>query len=210
MSGGEDVGGWTGAGGRTGPSGGTSIGGETRGEMADSPLHGILAEFASPEALTAAARNARAEGYAALDAFTPFPVSALKEVLGHHDRRVQGTMLIGAIAGAMLGLGLQTYATVLHYPLNIGGRPDFSWPAYVIIIFELAVLCSGLSGLAAILAFNGLPKPHHPVFAVPGFERATRDRFFLLIEARDARFVPQSARAFLCRQGALEVIDVPV
>jgi hypothetical protein len=172
------------------------------------PLYGILAEFDSPAALAAAARSARAEGYAALDAFSPFPVAALKDVLGHRDRKVQGTMLIGAICGALAGLALQTYATVLHYPLNIGGRPDFSWPAYVIIVFELAVLCSGLSGLIAILAFNGLPRPHHPLFAVPGFERATRDRFFLLIEARDPRFSARSARAFLAGQAALEVVDV--
>jgi hypothetical protein len=172
------------------------------------PLHGILAEFPTPEDLTAAARSARARGYAALDAFTPFPVAELKAVLGHRDRKVQGTMLGGAIGGALAGLGLQTYATVLHYPLNIGGRPDFSWPAYIIIIFELAVLCSGLSGLIAILAWNGLPEPHHPLFAVPGFERATRDRFFLLIEAKDPRFSAREARIFLSGQGALEVSDV--
>jgi hypothetical protein len=171
-------------------------------------LYGILAEFPSAEALASAARRARSEGYSALDAFTPFPVPALKAILGHHDRKVQGTMLIGGISGALIGLLLQTYATVWHYPLNIGGRPDFSWPAYIIIIFELAVLTSGLSGLAAILAFNGLPRPHHPVFAAPGFERATRDRFFLLIEARDPRFAAGSARAFLSALGPSEVIDV--
>jgi hypothetical protein len=137
-------------------------------------------------------------------------VAELKEALGHRDRKVQGTMLIGGIVGALIGLGLQTYATVFHYPLNIGGRPDFSWPAYIIIIFELTVLTSGLSGLVAILAFNGLPRPHHPLFAVPGFERATRDRFFLLIEARDPRFRAGTARDFLRGLGPEEVIDVAV
>jgi hypothetical protein len=167
-----------------------------------------LAEFPSADALAAAVRRARAEGYSALDAFTPFPVPAIKEILGFRDRKVQGTMLIGGLSGALIGLLLQTYATVWHYPLNIGGRPNFSWPAYIIIIFELTVLTSGLCGLAAILAFNGLPKPHHPLFAVPGFERATRDRFFLLIEARDPRFGAGSARAFLAALGPAEVIDV--
>lgn len=171
-------------------------------------LYGVLAAFDSPEAIAAAARRARAEGYSSLDAFTPFPVAELKEALGHRDRKVQGTMLIGGIAGALIGLALQAYATVFHYPLNVGGRPDFSWPAYIIIIFELTVLTSGLSGLVAILAFNGLPRPHHPLFAVPGFERATRDRFFLLIEARDPRFGAGAVRAFLRGLSPAEVIDV--
>lgn len=172
----------------------------------DAGLYGVLAEFASPEALAGAARRARAEGYSILEAFSPFPVPAVKEALGHRDRKVQATMLIGGIAGALAGLLLETYATVWHYPLNIGGRPDFSWPAYIIIVFELTVLVSGISGLVAILAFNGLPRPHHPLFAVPAFERASRDGFFLLIEARDPRFA--EARPFLARLGPLEVIDV--
>jgi hypothetical protein len=172
-------------------------------------LHGILAEFASPEALVTAVRRARAEGYTALEAYTPFLVPDLKEVLGYRDRKVQGTMLWGGIGGALTGLLLETYATVWHYPLNVGGRPDFSWPAYVIIIFELTVLCSGISGLIAILAFNGLPKPHHPLFAVDGFERATRDRFFLLIESGDPRFGAGTVRGFLNQLSPLEVIDVP-
>ena len=172
----------------------------------DAGMYGVLAEFATPEALAEAARRARAEGYSLLEAFSPFPVPGVKEALGHRDRKVQATMLIGGIAGALGGLLLETYATVWHYPLNIGGRPDFSWPAYVIIIFELTVLVSGISGLIAILAFNGLPRPHHPLFAVPAFERASRDGFFLLIEAGDPRFA--EARPFLARLGPLEVIDV--
>ena len=171
-------------------------------------LYGVMAVFESPEAIASAARRARADGYSRLDAFTPFPVAELKEALGHRDRKVQGTMLLGGICGALVGLALQAYASVFHYPLNIGGRPDFSWPAYIIIIFELAVLTSGISGLIAILAFNGLPQPHHPLFAVPGFERATRDRFFLLIESRDPRFGAGTARAFLWELQPAEVIDV--
>ena len=170
-------------------------------------LHGILAEFEGPEALLAAVRRARAEGFAAVDALTPFPVKGLGEALGHRDRKVQGTMLIAGLAGAALGFGMQTWATVFQNRFDIGGRPYFSWPAYIIITFEIAVLCSGVAGLIAILACNGLPRPHHPLFAVPGFERATRDRFFLLIAATDPRFA--AARDFLRALGPVEVVDVP-
>jgi hypothetical protein len=178
------------------------------GQAAKGGLYGVMAAFASPEDLEHAARRARDAGYLDLDAFTPFPVEGVKEALGFRDRKVQATMLVAGIAGALLAFAMETSATVYQYPHNIGGRPDFSWPAYIIIIFELTVLCSGISGLVAVLFFNGLPRPHHPVFAVPGFERATRDRFFLLIGAADPRFRPDSARAFLAGLRPLEVIDV--
>lgn len=171
-------------------------------------LFGIMAEFKEPHELLAAAKKAREEGFTVLEAYSPFPVHGLKEALGYHDRRVQATMLIGGIIGALTGFGMETYATTWHYPLNIGGRPYFSWPAYIVITFELMVLFSGISGLLAIIVFNGLPRPHHPVFGVDGFERATRDRFFLFIGASDPRFTPEGTRGFLRGLDSLEVVDV--
>jgi hypothetical protein len=171
-------------------------------------LHGIMAEFEAPERLLEAARKTRDAGYRSLDAFTPYPVHGLKEILGFKDRLIQGTMLAGGILGAVAGFGMQTWATVFHYPHNIGGRPYFSWPAYIIITFEITVLFAGLSGLLGLLIHNRLPALHHPVFNVPAFARATRDRFFLIIHASDPAFRPEKVRDFLGTLRPVGVSDV--
>lgn len=171
-------------------------------------LYGVMAEFDAPERLLEAARKTRDAGYRSLDAYSPFPVHGLKEILGFKDRKIQATMLAGGLTGALAGFGMQTYATVFHYPLNIGGRPYFSWPAYIIVTFELTVLFAGLSGLLGLLIYNRLPRLHHPVFNVPAFERASRDRYFLLIKASDPRFRRDEARGFLSGLGPMEVSDV--
>jgi len=182
--------------------------GASNGNQPGGRLYGVMAEFATAEDLLAAARKSREAGWTSLDAFSPYPVRGLKDALGFRDRKIQATVLAGGIAGALIGFGMQTYATVFHYPLNIGGRPFFSWPAYIIITFELTVLLAGLSGLVGLLVFNRLPALHHPVFNVPGFERATRDRFFLLVKASDPRFEPAGVRRFLAGTQSLEVTDV--
>ncbi len=132
-----------------------------------------------------------------MDAYTPFPVADLPAALGHKQTPMPLIVLIGGIIGASGGYFLQWYATVVDYPLNIGGRPFHSWPAFVPITFEFTVLCAALFAIIGMLALNRLPQPHHPVFNVPEFERASTDRFFLCIEARDPKFDLAATRGFL-------------
>ena len=163
----------------------------------ESGLHGLMAEFEQPDELLAAARRAYEHGYRQMDAYTPFPVEGLAEELGSHGTAIPAIVLAGGIIGGLSGYFMEWYATVIDYPLNVGGRPLHSWPAYIPITFELTVLTAALCALVGMLALNHLPEPYHPVFNAPGFERATQDRFFLCIEAVDPKFDRAAARAFL-------------
>jgi hypothetical protein len=176
---------------------------------AQSKLYGLLAEFESEEALLAAARRARKAGYRRLDAFSPYPVEGLDEAVGARWNLVPVFVLAGGIGGALAGYGLQYYATVMAYPINVGGRPLHSWPAFIPITFELAILGAAVAGLLAMLALNGLPMPYHPVFNVAEFARASQDRFFLLIEASDRKFKAAATRQFLAGLNPTQVNDVP-
>jgi Alternative complex III, ActD subunit len=171
-------------------------------------LYGLLAQFETPERLVEAAREARSEGYRILDAHTPFPVEGLADSLGLPASRLPGVVLAGGITGLLTGYGLQYYASVISYPLNVGGRPPHSWPAFIPITFELTILFAAISAILGMLALNGLPMPHHPLFSVPAFDRASQTRFFLVVEARDPRFDPARTREFLRATGASEVFDV--
>lgn len=171
-------------------------------------LYGVLAEFERKEDLLAAARRVRAEGYRRVEAYTPFPVEGLAETLGMKGTALPWVILAGGLAGAGGGFYMQWFASVIDYPLNVGGRPLASWPAFVIITFEMAVLFGGLSALLGMLALNGLPQPYHPVFNVPRFALASQDRFFLSIEADDPRFDPDGTRGFLEGLGPVGVYDV--
>lgn len=171
-------------------------------------LYGLLAEFESPESLVAAADRARKEGYCAMDAHTPFPVEGLAEALELPKSRLPLIVFSGGITGLLTGYLLQYYASVISFPLNIGGRPPHSWPAFIPITFELTILFAAISALLGMLALNGLPMPHHPLFAVPAFDRASRTGFFLAIEARDPLFERERTRQFLAGSGASEVFDV--
>jgi hypothetical protein len=173
-----------------------------------SPLYGLMGEFDSPEALIESARRTHDAGYIRVDAYTPYPVEGLAEALRFHKTRVPLIVLIGGVTGCLAGFFLQYYVAVIDYPLNIGGRPLNSWPSFIPITFEVTVLIAALSAVLGMLALNGLPTPHHPVFNVPRFALATRDRFFLSIEARDPKFDPQATRSFLQSLGAKEVSDV--
>ena len=169
-------------------------------------LYGLMAEFESPEALKAAAHAAREdEGYRQMDAYTPFPVEGVAEAVGFEKNRVPLIVLLGGLLGAATAYGMMYYATVVSYPINVGGRPLHSWPAYVPITFELTVLFAATAALVGLLALCRLPKPYHPVFNTPGFERASRDRFFLCIEAEDERFSPEATRRFLEQQQPVAV-----
>ncbi len=174
------------------------------------PLYGMLAEFESPDALLEAARKTQAAGYKRMDAFTPMPVEGLAEAVGFHRTRLPLVVLIGGILGGSLGFFMCWYANVISFPLNIGGKPLNSWPMWIPITFELTILGASLFCVFGMLAMNGLPAPYHPVFNVARFALASRDRFFLLVKARDRQFDPSKTRALLESLHAREVSDVEV
>ncbi|MBI2963304.1 MAG: DUF3341 domain-containing protein [Deltaproteobacteria bacterium] len=156
-----------------------------------------MAEFDQPADLVRACRAAREAGYRRMDAYTPFPIEAVFEALGLHRNAMPAIVLGGGILGGVGGLSLQYWASAIAYPLNIGGKPFFSLPAFIPITFECAILLAALSCVFGMLALNGLPMPYHPVFNVPSFALASRDRFFLCIESRDPRFDREGTRKFL-------------
>jgi hypothetical protein len=176
--------------------------------MAEADSYGLLAEFETPEALLAAARRARAEGYRALDAFTPFPVYELNDVLELRDRRVLWLGLIGGILGCALAFGMQLF-TNFDYPINVGGRPLYALSAFSVVAFELTVLFAALTPAIGMLALNGLPRLHHPVFGARAFRRASRDRFFLCVLAGDEQFDTGKTRDFLQGLAPVSVELVP-
>ncbi len=167
-----------------------------------------MAEFDQPEALVEAARRAHEAGYRRMDAFTPLPIEGLSEALGFHRTRLPFVVLVGGIFGCAGGFFLQYYASVISFPLNIGGRPYNSWPSFIPITFEMTILVSALTVVLGMLALNGLPMPYHPVFNVPRFELATRDRFFLCIEARDPKFDLEKTKQLLAELKAHGVYEI--
>ncbi len=173
------------------------------------PLHGLMAEFEKHEPLIEAARRAHKAGYRRMDAYTPFPVEGLAEALGRDATAVPAIVLAGGIIGGCSGYFMEWYAMAVDYPINVAGRPLNSWPAFVPVTFELTVLGAALAALAAVLILNRLPEPHHPAFNAPGFERASSDRFFLCIEAKDPRFDETDTRRFLEGLNPLRVTEVP-
>jgi len=171
-------------------------------------IYGLLAEFERPEELLAAAHRAHAAGYRRMDAYTPLPVEGLAEALGFRHTRIPLVVLLGGLAGCLGGFALQYWVSAIDYPLNVGGRPLNSWPAFIPVTFELTVLGAALAGVLGLLALNRLPMPYHPVFNVPRFELATRNRFFLCIEAADLGFHREGTRRFLEGLNARGVYDV--
>src|SRR5712691_3741305 len=173
------------------------------------PIYGLLAEFDTPAGLVAAAERARKEGYRCMDAYAPFPVEGLAEALKFHHTRVPLLTLIGGIVGGLAGYFMQYWIAAINYPLNIGGRPLHSWPAFIPVTFELTILGAALSAVLGMLGLNGLPMPYHPVFHVPRFALASRDRFFLCVEATDPKFDRQTTRRFLESLDSSGVFEVP-
>jgi hypothetical protein len=164
--------------------------------MAERECYGLIAEFDSPEALLAAARKTRNAGYSAIDAFTPFPVEDLADVLDFNDRCVLRLGFAGGCLGFAIALVMQC-ATNWSYPINVGGRPLYAFSAFAVVAFELTVLFAALFPAFGMIALNGLPRLHHPLFSAPRFHLASRDRFFLCIEARDPKFDATATAEFL-------------
>jgi len=177
--------------------------------MAYERLYGLLAEFDNPDDLFHAARTVREKGYRYLDAYSPMPVHGLSEAVGFRHTWLPLVVLIGGLAGAAGGFFLQYWITVLHYPLNIGGRPLNSWPAYIPITFECGVLVAAITAVLAMIALNGLPRPYHPLFNAPRFALASHHRFFLCIEKRDPLFDPAKTRDLLESFHTRGVCEVP-
>jgi hypothetical protein len=172
-------------------------------------LYAVVAEFDRPEALLAAVRRARRDGFGRLEAFSPFPVEGLDAELGLRAPAVAGAMLAGGILGAVGGFAMQAWIN-LDFPLNVGGRPLIAWPAFVLITFELMVLGAVTAGVLAMLIGNRLPRLHHPLFEIPDFHFATDDKFFLALLADEPGFDAARARRFLKAQKPRRVADAPL
>jgi hypothetical protein len=172
------------------------------------PIYGLMAEFPDPGSVVAAARRVREAGYRKVDAFSPYPIEELSEALDFHRSKLPLLVLMGGAAGLVGGYGLQYWVSVIDYPLNIGGRPFHSWVAFIPPTFETTILLAALTAVLGMLALNGLPEPYHPVFNVPRFALASKDRFFICIEATDPKFDHDETWRFLVSLGPRVVSEV--
>ncbi|HEX3100583.1 MAG TPA: DUF3341 domain-containing protein [Pyrinomonadaceae bacterium] len=171
-------------------------------------LHGIMAEFDTPTQLVDAARKVRDAGYVKTDAFSPFPLHEIDEALGIKRSILPYLIFVGGITGLMSGLGLTYFVHVIDWPIIVGGRPHFSLPAFIPPMFELTVLFAAFVAVFGMLFLNGLPSPYHPVFNVPRFALATREKFFLIIESADPKYDYRGTKSFMESLGPQEVFDV--
>ena len=170
--------------------------------------YGLMAEFDSPKSLIAACTAAREAGYTKMDAYTPYPIEAVWEALGHHKSKLPLLVLIGGLMGAGGGFLFQYWTSVMAYPMNVGGRPFNSWVAFLVPSFELMILFAAFAAVLGMFVLNGLPMPYHPAFNVERFAQASRDRYFLLIGKIDPRFDAEATRRFLEGLEPVEVNDV--
>src|SRR4051812_31384585 len=176
--------------------------------MKGAVIYGLLAEFEDPSSLVQATERARHEGYRCMDAYSPYPIEELHEALGGAHTKLPLIVLIGGLVGCIGGYGLQYWASAITYPINVGGKPFHSWPAFIPVTFECTILVAALSAVLGMLALNGLPQPYHPVFNVSRFALASRNRFFLCIEAADPKFDLEGTKQFLDSLHPREVTTV--
>ncbi|MGH8713189.1 MAG: DUF3341 domain-containing protein [Casimicrobiaceae bacterium] len=176
--------------------------------MKATAVYGLIAEFRDDRALVEAARRTRAEGYRNVDAYAPFSVEGLSDALAFRQDRVALITLLGGIVGGVGIYLLQWYTAVVDYPINSGGRPLHSWPAFIPATFEMTVLGAALAAFFGMLILNGLPRLNHPIFNAPDFDLASRNRFFLCIEARDPRFDRKETQRFLERLEPMKIAEV--
>ncbi len=177
---------------------------------ADAPaIYGMMAEFETPEALVAAAKKTEQAGYTVYDAYTPFPVEELEDAVPRSGPYVGLLVLIGGLSGVLLGFLMEAYLAGEYYPINVGGRPLLSWPAFIPVAYECGILLASFSAVFGMLGLNGFPMPYHPVFNIEQFERASLDRFFLTIESADPKFDQADTTQFLQGLGAASVVQVP-
>ncbi len=172
-------------------------------------IHGVMAEFETADQLVHATRQAAAAGYSRMDGYSPYPVGEVADALGFPRSEIGAIMFIGGLCGATFGFLMQYYLNGIEYPLNVGGKPFFSWPQFAPITWELLVLTASVSGVVGLFALCGLPQPYHPVFNVPQFARASRDRFFLCIESTDPKFDTDGVRGFLSTLDPVSIAEVP-
>ncbi len=173
-------------------------------------IYGVMAEFDNPADLVAAARKAYGNGYRLVNGYSPFPIEQLSEAIGFTRTRLPLIVLIGGILGGLGGFFMQYWMEVINYPINVGGKPLNSWPAFIPVTFECTVLAAAVAAVLGMLALNKLPQPYHPVFNAPNFALATRDRFFLVIETKDPKFDHAEVTDFLRSLGPRDVCDVEV
>ncbi|WP_435018750.1 DUF3341 domain-containing protein [Tundrisphaera sp. TA3] len=170
--------------------------------------YGLMAEFLQPEDLLAAARRATAEGYTAVDAYSPFPVHGVDEAIGARTH-LPWLIFFGGLAGGIGGFAMQAFASAVHYKIDIAGKPYVSWPSFMPITFELTVLVAASTAVFGMLFLNGFPKPYDPVFNVPEFKGASQDRFFLCIRADDPKFSLETTSRFLESLEPKTLTEVP-
>ena len=173
-------------------------------------LYGVMAEFATPSDLVAAARRSYELGYRRINGYSPYPIEELWEAIGFHRTGLPLIVFLGGLVGGLAGFFMQYWMEVINYPLNVGGKPFNCWPAFIPITFECTVLCAAFAAVLGMLALNKLPQPYHPVFNAPNFAMATRDRFFLVIEASDRKYNHDEVVQLLKSLGPLDVSDVDV
>ena len=172
-------------------------------------IYGLLAEFNTPGELVQATEAAHAAGYRRMECYTPYPVEEAAVALRFHKNRVPLLTLLGGLMGVTTAFLMETWIAVWSYPLNIGGRPLFSWPAFIIPAYEWTILFAGLSAAFGMVALNGLPQLYHPLFNAPKFRQGvTTDKFFLCLEATDPRFSIMETRALLEQFSPASVLEV--
>jgi hypothetical protein len=159
--------------------------------------YGVVAEFADAHDVLHAVHEARAAGYTVMEAYSPVPVHGLDEAIGRKRSKLPWIVFAAGLTGCVGGFFMQVWMAHIDYPWNVGGRPTLSWPAFIPVTFELTILSSALAAVFGMFGLNGLPRPHHPIFNTPNFDRSTLDHYFLCIEAEDPEFDEAKVTAFL-------------